>query len=254
MAEAAKPGWRQAAWVVATASLAAAGAYLFTLSRSVVEDAVDGPPLRVRVVGERDFLTERPLVVSALVTDPARTVADLTADDVEAFGWYATTHGWSDVATAVHAIRLEFRTDEAGPVVIERIVPRLVARAAPKTGWFIARGGCGVLPIRRAGLDLDAPTPTVTPRAADGARLAKLFVTRDEVEILQVEAVTERHYVEWVLDVEYSASSGTGSLRIDDDGAPFKLSSEVGSAAYRLDWQTRSFERHPAWDDGIDMC
>jgi len=254
MSEASNNPLRRPHWVVAAAVLAAFGTYLFALTRSLVEDVAGGAPLTVRVVDERHYLEELPLVTSALVTDPAKTVADLPADAVAERGWYHAARAWSDVATARRSIRLEFRTDEPGAVVIERVVPRIVRREPPRSGWFVASGGCGLVPVRRAGLDLDAPIPRVDIRAANGADLAKLSVDRGDVEILQIDAYTRRHYVEWTLDIEFSAPDGRGRMTVDAGGEPFKLSTEVGSRGYRPDWSTRSLQRYPAWDDGIDMC
>jgi hypothetical protein len=254
MSEASTNPLRRPHWVVAAAVLAAFGTYLFGLSRAFIEDVVNGPPLAVRVIDERDYLSDLTLVTSALVTDPTKTVADLPAAAVDDWGWYHAARAWSDVATARRSIRLEFRTDERGPVVIERVVPRIVRKAPPESGWFVATGGCGLVPVRRGSLDLDAPVPKVDIRAADGGDLAKLYVASGDVEILQIDAYTRRHYVEWTLDVAFSAPDGRGTVTVDAGGEPFKISTEVGSRGYRPDWSSRRLQRYPAWDDGIDMC
>lgn len=241
-------------WAVAAAFLAGFGGWLFTLARSGVELVVNGPALSVRMIPEEDFLSDLALVTSALVSDPAHSISDVPSDRFDSFGWRSVTYDWSNVAAAVHTVRLEFRTEQERPVVIERIEPRILSRNDPIAGWFIGNGGCGSLPIRTGVLNLDEDIPRVQIYDADNTKIDALTVTASDVEIVEVFAHTRRWLVEWTLDIHYSTSSGPSVISIDNDGSPFRLSTEVGSEGYSVEWGNRSFSREPNWDDGIDMC
>lgn len=234
---------------------AAIGGFLFTSGQSLVEDAMEGPPLTARVLLASEFQTDRNPVTSTLVPLDGPTPAELGADSVEGANWYRTTWDWSDVATLTHDIRLELRTTLPQQVLIESITPRILTRTEPTTGWYIADGGCGMMMLRLGRINLDDPAPVlrmVNPFEEDTP--SQIFVTDSDTEVLQIYATTRKHYVEWVLELAYSAPDGRGTITIDNNGEPFRLTSGIGSQVYVPDWETKDFKRRPDWDNGIVMC
>ena len=124
-------------------------------------------------------------------------------------------------------------------------------------GWFVAPvTGCGVEPVRLALVDLDAAIPRVEFYESDASpkasRLA-LSVTRSDVELVQLIARTRKALVDWQAEVLYSGPDGDGSVIVNDEGAPFRVSTEIGSTAYKYEGQGKA-RREPFWDRGISVC
>ena len=259
MSDASKNPFRKPHFLIGAAILsvfgAAIGGFLFKSGQTLVEDALDGPPLTARVLLASEFQTDRNPVTSTLVPLDGPTPADLGPDSVENTNWYRSTWDCSDVATLTHDIRLELRTSLPQQVLIESITARVLKRTDPTTGWYIAEGGCGMMMLRLGRINLDDAAPElrmVNPIAEDSP--SQMFVTNSDTEVLQIYATTRKHYVEWVLDLSYSAPEGRGTITIDNNGEPFRLTSGIGSQVYVPDWQTKTFVRRPDWDYGIIMC
>jgi hypothetical protein len=245
---------RKAIWAVAAAFLGGIGVWLFSKTQETVETALAGPPLSILV----DYDDADPffpgLVTSALVIDASHSIAELSQEDVEGRHWRNRTWEWSDIATYYHLIRVEFRTPLDEQVIITSIEPRIIARAAPKAGWFVADGGCGAMQVKTAYIDFDAENPRAELSGFEDPDQTLIYVTKNDAEVVEFFARTSEHYVEWVYELEFTTSQGKFSATIDHDGAPFKVSSERGSEAFTFDRETKGFVRVPEWDDGIDMC
>ncbi|AVO36673.1 hypothetical protein [Pukyongiella litopenaei] len=254
MSEDAKPLWARAGWVIAAAFLAGLGGWIFTQTRDRVQASFEGAPLVLHVEHDTGEPMNPGLVTSALVTGTEHRPEDITAAETENFGWRNRSRDWSDIATRTHAIRVEFRTSLAEPVVIRRIEPRILKRADPLAGWFIADGGCGGMALRTAFVDFDAEAPKAMLSGFDDPDTEVFYVSRNEVEIVEFHAMTTSHYVEWVYDIHYTTPAGPQVTTIDNDGAPFRMSGEASSKAYTFDYSTGSIIRYPDWDGGIVMC
>ena len=86
----------------------------------------------------------------------------------------------------------------------------------------------------------------------EASRLA-LSVTRTDAELVQLMARTRKALVDWQAEVLYSGPDGDGSVIVNDDGAPFRVSTEIGSTAYKYEGQGKA-RREPFWDRGIRVC
>ena len=119
-------------------------------------------------------------------------------------------------------------------------------------GWYVLSGGCGGLEVRTAAIDLDAPTPKVDffDKGIPEKQLA-LFVTNTNIEVIQLQASTEKSTVDWTAEVFYTGPEGDGSVVVDDGGKPFRVTTEIGSDGYSLEINPTKIIREPSWDAGI---
>jgi hypothetical protein len=132
----------------------------------------------------------------------------------------------------------------------------LIERTAPLDGWYVASPGCGGLAVRTALVDLDARRPEVQLLDDTGApaKNLTLFVTRTNIEAVEIQASTEKSMVDWNLELFYSGANGDGSVTVDDGGKPFRVTTESGSDGYRPVGATKVKREH-AWDaNGIAAC
>jgi hypothetical protein len=170
----------------------------------------------------------------------------------EDFDW--TSKG--AIAGSPQIVRLELRATGDEPITVNALRVKVARRAAPLQGWFFANPGCGAEQVRVANVDLDAPTPTVEYEDTEGSsKQLTLSVTRTDVELIEIHARTRTAMVDWTGEVFYSGPDGNGSIEVDDEGRPFRVTSETESDGYRrsID-QPPTLEREPSWDNGIVAC
>ncbi len=125
-------------------------------------------------------------------------------------------------------------------VVLTAVHVRVVARNAPLAWQAYSMGegcGSGVTPQSFA-VDLDKPRPIVNPvagRQGDTAVPAKDFpyqVASDDPQVLNFDLKTKAHDVSWYLEVDWSSGGRQGTVRVDDNGRPFRTSALEGRPLY----------------------
>lgn len=257
-------------YIFITAIITGLGSLVVALASKPLEKQIDAlledPPLTVRVIGPSEYIPKANPITSALVPDTLAKIEDLPNLKPEPEIWYRDSFTLSDIGAEQLMVRLEFRTPSAGQVIIERIEVDIVERSAPKVGWYIGEGGCGMAMVNSAVLDLDK-TPVALSRwaqtvyredgtieqrqAPDGAYF---FVTNTDTEILELDAYSRKDYVAFRLIVHYSAPNGAGQVVVDNNGLPFQISAVSNARAYRPDWPNQTLRRNPGWDGGINMC
>jgi hypothetical protein len=167
---------------------------------------------------------------------------------------WAKQHG--AVAGSPQVVRLELRGQSDEPILVNAIQPEIVGRKTPVKGWYIAAGGCGIGPMRTAEINLDASPPTVGYYASDASPMRRrltLSVTRTDPEQVELHVITRRAMMDWRAKIFYSAPDGDGVVTIDDNGRPFRVTSETSSDGYEAIGDT--IKREHYWDaDGISMC
>ncbi|MFF3391417.1 helix-turn-helix domain-containing protein [Streptomyces sp. NPDC002669] len=128
-------------------------------------------------------------------------------------------------------ITVQGKSDQA--VVLSRMHVRTLSRKAPLpwSAYSMGEGcGSGVTP-QTFDIDLDDNRPTLTPVAGqknDEPVPPKDFpfrVSSTDVEVFDLDAHVEGHDVSWYLELEWSSGGRKGTLRIDDNGKPFRTSS-----------------------------
>ncbi|MEV5162818.1 helix-turn-helix domain-containing protein [Streptomyces sp. NPDC053728] len=158
-------------------------------------------------------------------------------------GAWAGTHGAVHGGEALVRITVQGRSP-SDAVVLHALHVRVVDRAAPLP-WNAYRmdNGCGgAVTPRHFAVDLDRPRPLARPvdgLDASGAKVRKIpavsfpyKVTSSDPEELLVSARTAGCDCRWYLELEWSAGGRTGTVRITDDGKPFRTSGTRGRPAY----------------------
>ncbi|MGW6978536.1 helix-turn-helix domain-containing protein [Streptomyces sp. NPDC054932] len=156
----------------------------------------------------------------------------------------ADAPAWASAQRAVHAgsqiVEVTLHGTGTGAVVLEDLEVRVAARRKPPA-WNVYQmsQGCGggLTPAVFA-VNLDAPRPLARPVAGnDGgntlpAPAFPLRVSAAEPVVLRVEAATTGCDCDWSLDLRWTGPSGSGTLRIDDNGRPLRTSAATGRPVY----------------------
>ncbi|MFF3887195.1 helix-turn-helix domain-containing protein [Streptomyces sp. NPDC001914] len=150
---------------------------------------------------------------------------------------------WARTQNAVHGgetlvdITVQGRTDAA--VVLEALRVKVVGRSAPMKGTaYSTGGGCGGdVGLGAFSVDLDEDRPVARPVPVDdgtGTRTLEppFRVSVKEPQFLMVDALTEGCDCRWYLELDWSSRGRRGTVRIDDQGAPFRTSGIKGLPFY----------------------
>ncbi|WP_306332820.1 helix-turn-helix domain-containing protein [Streptomyces sp. KL118A] len=158
---------------------------------------------------------------------------------------------WAATQGAVHGgetlVELSVQGRSETAVVLEALRVRVVGRAAPVKGNAYAMGpGCGgAVTPRYFSVDLDKDRPiarsvrgndTGTPIPA--VRMPYRVSAKDP-EVLLITAGTSTCDCRWYLELDWSSQGRTGTVRIDDDGRPFRTSALKGLPRYLYDTSER---------------
>lgn len=171
-------------------------------------------------------------------------VIDKTPDQVPPPPAPQDASPWAQTQNAVHGgetivdFTVQGRSDAA--VVLEALRVRVVGRSAPLKGIAYATGGgCGgSMGVGSFTVDLDEDRPVARPVASDddgtGSRiLAPPFrVSVRDPQMLMVDALTTGCDCRWYLELDWSSQGRTGTVRIDDQGVPFRTSGIKGLPYY----------------------
>ncbi|MEW1906162.1 hypothetical protein [Streptomyces sp. NPDC086147] len=130
-------------------------------------------------------------------------------------------------------------------VVLEALHVRVVNRAAPaadRGSVYVLDDGCGAgITPRFFSVDLDAHQSLVRSMPGDdaGTKIPAIDfpyrVSLQEPEVLMVSALNESCTCDWYLNLDWSSQGRTGTVRIDDNGRPFRSTSTKGLPGYRYD-------------------
>ncbi|MBB4711644.1 hypothetical protein BJ965_001526 [Streptomyces luteogriseus] len=160
---------------------------------------------------------------------------------------------WAASQNAVHGgetlvqLTVQGRTDTA--VVLEALRVRVVGRTAPAQGNAYAMGrGCGGSITPRSfdvNLDKDRPIARAVAGSDTGTPIPAVRmpyrVSARDPEVLLVNARTQGCDCRWYLELDWSSQGRTGTVRIDDDGRPFRTSAIKGLSRYVYDLSAREW-------------
>ncbi|MFG3489615.1 helix-turn-helix domain-containing protein [Streptomyces sp. NPDC047972] len=150
--------------------------------------------------------------------------------------------GWIAALDAVpggdQLLRLTVQGKGKRTVVLEALHVRVVSRKAPLP-WndYVMGVGCGgEVSTKAFAVDLDAGRPTAVP--VGGQRTFSYKTSETDPVILNVAARARAHDVSWYLELAWSSGSERGTIRVDDDGRPFRTSGNLArpAFAYPLGW------------------
>jgi YD repeat-containing protein len=110
-------------------------------------------------------------------------------------------------------------------------------------------------------LDADPVTTTAYRATVDGVQEElpddwAISVTRDDVEVLVIEAYAFTTYVQFVLELDYSVAGRTGTMRIDDEGQPLRVTG-VDQQTLRYTYNALAepgLRRTPQFDGALGTC
>ncbi|MFJ5995279.1 helix-turn-helix domain-containing protein [Streptomyces sp. NPDC092370] len=160
---------------------------------------------------------------------------------------------WAASQNAVHGgetlvqLSVQGRTDTA--VVLEALRVRVVGRTTPAQGnaYAMDRGCGGSITPRSFDVNLDKDRPIARAVAGSDAgtpipavRMPYRVSARDP-EVLLVNARTQACDCRWYLELDWSSQGRTGTVRIDDDGRPFRTSGIEGLPRYVYDTSARGW-------------
>jgi transcriptional regulator with XRE-family HTH domain len=151
------------------------------------------------------------------------------ANEENAPRWAAA---YGAVSSDEQRVALVVQGTGAQTVVLEALHVRIESRDAPLAWNDYAMGsGCGGN-VESASFfaDLDRGSPTVTVR--NGQRDFPYSVTESDPEVFYVTARTKAHDVRWDLTLDWSSGSRHGTVRVDNDGTPFRTSADVNRPGY----------------------
>lgn len=120
----------------------------------------------------------------------------------------------------------------AETVVLEALHVRVVAKDVP-LAWndYSMGAGCGGgVDSKSFDVDLDNGSPGVTVK--NGQRDFPYSVSESDPEVFYVTAHTKAHDVRWDLLLDWSSGSRHGTVHIDNKGASFRTSADVGRPGY----------------------
>ncbi|GHD50087.1 transcriptional regulator [Streptomyces mirabilis] len=150
-------------------------------------------------------------------------------NESDARGWVTALGG---VAGQEQMLALTVQGTGKATVVLEGLHVRVVGKDAPLAWNDYAMGvGCGGgVETKSFAVDLDAGRPVTTPKA--GQRDFPYKVSESDPEVFYVFADARAHDVSWYLELDWSSGARSGTVRIDDNGKPFRTSGNVGRPAY----------------------
>ena len=148
---------------------------------------------------------------------------------------WVSRHG--AVSAGEQYLELTVQGTGAETVVVDSLTVRTVARRSPLAWNDYAMGypgvGCGGgVPTRAFSVALDAARPALVPEA--GHRDFPFTVSESDPEVYYVTADASAYDVSWYLELSWSSGSRRGTLRIDDEGSPFRTSGDNGRPAYEF--------------------
>ncbi|MFJ4471867.1 helix-turn-helix domain-containing protein [Streptomyces sp. NPDC089424] len=158
---------------------------------------------------------------------------------------------WAASQDAVHGRETNIRVSVQGrtstAVVLEALRVRVVGRAdpVPGTAYAMDQGCGGALTPRHFAVDLDVDRPIARAMpgndAGDPLPAVRMpyRVSAEDPEVLLVNARTGRCDCAWYLELDWSSQGRSGTLRIDDDGRPFRTTAIEGLPRYAYDTSAR---------------
>ncbi|MFE1798385.1 helix-turn-helix domain-containing protein [Streptomyces sp. NPDC059517] len=160
----------------------------------------------------------------------------------DARGWVNALGG---VAAGQQMLALTVQGAGKATVVLDDLHVRVVDKSAPLAWNDFAMGvGCGGgVETTSFGVNLDAGRPDASPRA--GQRDFPYKVSESDPEVFYIFADARTYNVSWYLELEWSSGGKKGTVRVDDDGSPFRTSGNVGRPAYDYPLGASAWGRSP---------
>ncbi|MFI6435339.1 helix-turn-helix domain-containing protein [Streptomyces sp. NPDC050759] len=230
-----------------SASAADGGAATKGTGRSGQQGTATGTPLTWTVNSHvwdagcgHDYVIDKP---------PAQVPPPPTAQDAA---------NWAGTLGAIHGrqtmVQISVQGRNSTAVVLEDLRVRVVSRGAPAKGnaYAMDQGCGGALTPRSFSVDLDKDRPIAHSQSGnDGENVIPAVrmpyrVSSEDPEVLLVTAETEGCDCSWYLELDWSSQGRTGTVRVDDNGRPFRTTAIKGLPRY---WYGTNTAGERAWVD-----
>ncbi|MET7733933.1 helix-turn-helix transcriptional regulator [Streptomyces sp. NPDC005402] len=187
--------------------------------------ATDAVPL---TVGVRPYVYDDPCSQHFLVDSDPEQVGP-PASEQDAPRWAAA---YGAVSSGEQRVALTVQGTGEETVVLNALHVRFLTKDAPPAWNDYSMGvGCGGgVGSKSFDIDLDNGSPTVTVK--NGQRDFPYKVSESDPEVFYISAHTTAHDVRWDLSLDWSSGDRSGTVRIDNDGSPFRTSADVGRPGY----------------------
>ncbi|WP_149828616.1 helix-turn-helix domain-containing protein [Streptomyces tailanensis] len=168
-----------------------------------------------------------------------RYLADREPEEVAAPPLEQDAPAWVAAAGAVSSgkqfVTLTVQGTGAETVVVDSLKVRMIEKRSPLAWNDYVMGypgvGCGAgVPTRSFTVALDATRPEVLPKA--GSKDFPYSVSESDPEVYYITADASAYYVSWHLELKWSSGSRSGTLKVDNNGTPFRTSGNNGRPAY----------------------
>ncbi|MEF9907403.1 helix-turn-helix transcriptional regulator [Streptomyces sp. P9-A2] len=158
---------------------------------------------------------------------------------------------WAATQAAVHGgetiVKLSVQGTSDTAVVLTALRVRVTGRTDPAPGnaYAMDQGCGGALTPRYFAVDLDKDRPIARAVAGNDAGTPipavrmPYRVSAEDPEVLEVTATTAGCDCRWYLELDWSSRGRSGTVRIDDDGRPFRTSGIEGLPRYEYDTSHR---------------
>jgi hypothetical protein len=152
-------------------------------------------------------------------------------------------------------VRLQLRATSDEPLSVTGVSFDVVSRARPLKGWFTAQPACSFPPVRRARVTLDGRRSRVRYVDAAGHGSSKLALPLKLAApvVLELQAAARSRRVAWTATLAIDRAGHTQTVKVDDGGKPFRVTSARASRGYAPRFGATGisgFVRDRAWDRG----
>lgn len=179
-------------------------------------------------VATRPYVYDNPCSQHFLV-DSAPAQVGPPANEPDAPRWAAA---YGAVSSGEQRVALTVQGTGADTVVLEALHVSVTSRGAPLAWNDYSMGvGCGGgVDSKSFDVDLDDGSPAVTVK--NGQRDFPYKVSESDPEVFYVTAHTKAHDVRWDLTLDWSSGTRHGTVRVDNDGTPFRTSADAARPGY----------------------
>jgi hypothetical protein len=198
-----------------------------------------GPPVQITTLTDVDrfdsdlghfpeFIVDRP------IDKVSRPPGGNTPDG--RYGW-AKEMGGVDASASL--IRVVVSGKANTPTLLQGLRVKLVERRPALDGTLLTYTGIGsAQSVRYIQVDLGKSPPTLDYIGAEGKPEDHfpLRVSESEAEVFDIWAGSPRGDQSWYLELDYTAEGEQGTMRIDDDGKPFRTAQVSGSREDSYFW------------------
>ncbi|MFJ8951723.1 helix-turn-helix domain-containing protein [Streptomyces sp. NPDC102381] len=179
-------------------------------------------------VATRPYVYDSPCSQHFLVDSGPEQVGP-PAGEQDAPRWAAA---YGAVSSGEQRVALTVQGTGKETVVLEDLHVRVAGKDAPLAWNDYSMGvGCGGnVGTKSFDVDLDNGSPSVTVK--NGQRDFPYKVSESDPEVFYVTAHAKAHDVRWDLTLDWSSGTRHGTVRVDNDGTPFRTSGNSGRPGY----------------------